>query len=44
MAERIINIVVNGEQLDEAIEKANQLVELLREASNVISSLSSVKD
>ena len=44
MAERIINIVVNGERLDEAIEKANQLVELLREASNVISSLSSVKD
>ncbi|MEL4862205.1 hypothetical protein AAEU42_13230 [Pseudoflavonifractor phocaeensis] len=39
MAERIINIVINGEQLDVAIEKANQLVELLREADRHIDSL-----
>lgn len=37
----VINIVVNGEELDEAIIKANRLVELLREASELICSLSS---
>ena len=31
----VINIVVNGEELDEAIIKANSLVELLREASEL---------
>ena len=41
----VINIVVNGEELDEAIIKANSLVELLREASELICSLySSTKD
>ena len=41
----VINIVVNGEELDEAIIKANSLVELLREASELICSLySGTKD
>ena len=44
-SEQVINIVVNGEELDEAIIKANSLVELLREASELICSLySGTKD
>lgn len=36
----ITNIVVNCEKLDEALIKANRLVELLREASELICLLS----
>lgn len=35
-----ITIEVNSEELDQAIEKANRLVELLREAQQIIDSLS----
>ena len=35
-----IKIKVNCEELDKAIEKANRLVELLREAKQIIDSLS----
>ena len=34
-----IEINVNANGLDEAIEKANRLVELLREAQNIVNSL-----
>ncbi len=37
----VTNIVVNCEELDEALIKANRLVELLREASELICLLSS---
>ena len=37
----VTNIVVNYEELDEALIKANRLVELLREASELIRLLSS---
>lgn len=40
MAERIINVSVNGQQLDDAIEKANQLKSLLQEVKQLIDSLS----
>ena len=36
-----INISINGEELDGSINKANRLVELLKEASELICSLSS---
>lgn len=35
-----VDIEVNDSSLDMAIEKANRLVELLREASSIIDSLS----
>lgn len=35
-----ITIEINTEQVDEAIEKANRLVELLKEAVQIIDSLS----
>lgn len=35
-----ITIEVNSEELDQVIEKANRLVELLREAQQIIDSLS----
>lgn len=35
-----ITIEVNTEELDQVIEKANRLVELLREAQQIIDSLS----
>ncbi len=35
-----ISIPINLENLDEAIEKANRLVELLKEASQIVNSLS----
>lgn len=35
-----IKLNVNNEDLDESIAKANQLVELLREAQHILSSLS----
>lgn len=35
------HISVDSSELDTAIEKANRLVELLREASNIVDSLSS---
>lgn len=35
-----ITIEVNSEGLDQAIEKANRLVELLREAQRIVDSLS----
>ena len=34
-----IDIKVNVDDLDKAIEKANRLVELLREAQNIVNSL-----
>lgn len=34
---------VDKKQLDEALEKANRLVELLREAKQIIDSLSSIE-
>ncbi len=40
MNEPVVNIRVNAEQIDQVIEKANRLVELLREASDLIDSLS----
>lgn len=43
MAERHTTIVVDASSLDSAIEKANRLVELLREASSIIDSLAQVK-
>ena len=39
---REVTVAVNCENLDEAIKKANRLVELLREASNLIDSLSGI--
>lgn len=41
--EREIAINIDVTQLDEAIEKANRLVELLQEATQIISSLSGLK-
>lgn len=38
-----ITVKVNCEQLDEGIEKANRLVELLQEASQLIDSLAGTK-
>lgn len=38
--ERKVDIDLNSEALDEAIEKANRLVALLREAQQIIDSLS----
>lgn len=38
---RSIKITVDSSDIDLAIEKANRLVELLREASSIIDSLSS---
>lgn len=38
-----LHIQVNVEQIDTAIEKANRLVELLREASDLIDSLSGAR-
>lgn len=40
MGKREATVVINTEDLDEAIEKANRLVELLTQASNLIDSLS----
>ncbi|MBC3938511.1 hypothetical protein [Anaerotruncus massiliensis (ex Togo et al. 2019)] len=37
--EKEITLRINSVELDEAIEKANRLVELLREASQIIDSL-----
>lgn len=37
-------IHIDCSELDSAIEKANRLVELLREASNIIDSLAVVND
>lgn len=37
---KTVTISVEMKELDAAIEKANRLVELLREASSIISSLS----
>lgn len=37
-------IKVNYQDLDKAIEKANRLVELLREAEQIIDSLAGAKD
>lgn len=34
-----VNVTMNTDEIDEAIEKANRLVELLREASSLASSL-----
>lgn len=41
--ERSVELHVDATDLDAAIEKANRLVELLREASNIIRSLSEDK-
>lgn len=38
--ERKIDIVLDSEALDEAIKKANRLVELLREVQQIVDSLS----
>ena len=35
-----IHVELNSEDLDEAIKKANRLVELLREAQQIVDSLS----
>lgn len=43
MAKQEITVKVNCEQLDEGIEKANRLVELLREVQRIIDSLSGTK-
>lgn len=40
MAKRNISADIDTASLDEAIEKANRLVELLQEASNIVDSLS----
>lgn len=34
-----VDVTMNTDEIDEAIEKANRLVELLREASSLASSL-----
>lgn len=39
-----VKIEVDSDELDIAIEKANRLVELLREAQQIISSLSGKED
>ena len=39
-----ITVKVNCEQLDKGIEKANRLVELLREAQRIVNSLSGTKE
>ena len=39
MAERHVTITVDDSSVDNAIEKANRLVELLKEASAIIDSL-----
>ncbi|GEM_PF-4268565 len=41
---RSIDIKVDSKKLDEAIEKANQLIELLGEAQKIVDSLSSKKE
>lgn len=38
--ETTINIIVNSDELDSATEKANRFVELLKEAEQIIDSLS----
>ena len=40
MAEKTISINVDSSDLDETIEKANRLVELLQEAADIVDSLS----
>lgn len=42
-SEREISIDFNVKPLDEAIEKANRLVELLREVQQIVDSLSGTK-
>lgn len=41
--EQKVDIDLNSEALDEAIEKANRLVELLREVQHIVDSLSGSK-
>ncbi len=38
--EKTIKIEVNSDELDSIIEKANRLVEILREAQQIVNSLS----
>lgn len=40
MSETNISVKVDGQSLDDAIEKANRLAELLREVQQMINSLS----
>lgn len=44
MANKEFSIKVDSSDIDLAIEKANRLVELLREAATIIDSLSICKD
>lgn len=44
MPEQEINMTFKTDGLDQAIEKANQLIALLREAANLIDSLSGKRD